>query len=236
MALGADIGGVAGAILGSVVPGVGTAVGTSAGAGIGGLVDTLSGAGARKKAAGLIPPEVDPMEMQNLNDLDLKRKQFLTGTAFQGAQKEINENQAATDEGIVQASGGSGGAAIAGMVRASQAAGDNFAKVVGAGENQQAGYDQTYNTLLQRIAARRMGIQRLKYNQALTDATAEQQTGEENLGGSLARLGSLNLISKSTVPPTPSPAYFPKQQVILPGNPGAGGVDYESNPQIANYV
>lgn len=193
MALGADIGGVAGAIAGSVIPGIGTAAGAGAGAAIGGGVDAIIGAGKRKAALNQLPPEVDPLEMQNLNQIALQRKQFMTGTAFSNATGDINKQLGATDAGAIQAAGGNSGAAIAAMLRASATAGNNYAKVAGEGLNQQDILDQSYTNILQRVAARKLAIQKQRYQQNLLDSTQEEQTGSQNLMAGLSRLGNISI-------------------------------------------
>lgn len=198
MGLGSTIGGVAGTIAGGALT-VGTlgmaapmipvmaSAGSALGAGIGGGVDALAAKGKRKRAEGMLPEMVDPMEANRYNELKLREKQLMTGTAFQTALGENRKTQAATIQGVNQASGGAGGAAIAAMLRADALAGRTNNETLGKGLEQNNFLSQEMSALATRIAQRKFALQKQKYQQGMYDATAAQGEANSDLKAQLAR-------------------------------------------------
>src|SRR3972149_1096884 len=105
MALGQLIGGAIGT---AIAPGVGTAVGSAAGSYLEGVIKER---GAKK----MLPSSEDPMERQFLGELDMRRKSYETGSAYQSQLRELRNIQAGTQAGIMRATAGQIGAAVKGL-------------------------------------------------------------------------------------------------------------------------
>lgn len=199
MGLGSTIGEVAGGIGGMALvlpPQVGAAVGGA----IGGIGDSIAAKAKKKKAEGMLPETVDPMEANRYNDLKLREKQLMTGTVFQTALGENRKAQAATIAGVNQVSGGAGGAAIAAMLRADAAAGRTNNETLGKGLEQNNFLSQEMSALATRIAQRKFALQKQKYQQGMYDATAAQGEANSDLKAQAARTNYqpiIDMFSKS---------------------------------------
>ena len=186
MALGSTIGSVAGGI-GGMALGLPPQVGAAVGGAIGGLGDSIAAKAKKKKAEGMLPEMVDPMEANRYNELKLREKQLMTGTAFQTALGENRKTQAATIAGVNQASGGAGGAAIAAMLRADALAGRTNNETLGKGLEQNNFLSQEMSALATRIAQRKFALQKQKYQQGMYDAAAAQGEANSDLKAQAAR-------------------------------------------------
>jgi hypothetical protein len=77
--IGGTIGGILGATVGSVIPGVGTTIGASVGTGLGQLIE---GRGQKKKAQGMTPSPVSPLDQSMYNILKRRQQKIATGTEY----------------------------------------------------------------------------------------------------------------------------------------------------------
>lgn len=186
MGLGSTIGEVAGGI-GGMALGLPPQVGAAVGGAIGGMGDSIAAKAKKKKAEGMLPETVDPMEANRYNDLKLREKQLMNGTTFQTALGENRKAQAATIAGVNQASGGAGGAAIAAMLRADAAAGRTNNETLGKGLEENNFLSQEMSSLATRIAQRKFALQKQKYQQAMYDAAAAQGEANSDLKAQAAR-------------------------------------------------
>ena len=67
--------------------------------------------------------EVDPNQVAFLEEIKRRRRSFQTGTAFESQIRNIRSAQAGTQQNVLRAAGGSGGAALAGLSRTQLATG-----------------------------------------------------------------------------------------------------------------
>ena len=153
-----------------------TAVGTGIGAG-----QIFSGMQKKKKAENLFPFQEDPEMRSYLNDINRQKKSFNTGTAFAESLKELKEQQALTQKGILSASGGSSGAAMAGLSKTQKNVGDIFGRIAEKGMEQENFLNQMYGNILGTMSQRKLELNLLKYNQSMTEAADLMKHGQSNL-------------------------------------------------------
>lgn len=185
MALGQLLGTVGGAALGSIIPGFGTALGAEIGAGLGG---TIEGMAKERKAKNFLPPPNDYMESNFLGELDRMRKGFETGSMYNTQRRELQNIQAATNQGIISAAGGNTGSAITGLARTGYNTADAYGKIAGEGEKRMDAYSQMYGGLVSSMAQRRAELQLMQYGQQKEQAAELRKAGLNTLM-QLASLG-----------------------------------------------
>lgn len=199
-----NLGSLAGGAIGTAIaPGIGTAIGSKLGGELSGLVagDTPASGGAdssngvagalgvgqliasalKKNKANGLQPEADDIEQRNfLNEINRKRKAINTGAAYQEQMGELKNQQASTINGMLSASGGAGGAAIAGMARAGRGTSSAFANILAQGDQKEMALTQMSDDLIQRMSGRRLDLQNYEYTRALGEAAKLEQGGMGN--------------------------------------------------------
>src|SRR5690242_1359903 len=176
---------------------------------IGGIFSSIQGKRQEREAAALEqeakkfkPPAEDMEERGFLNDLNRKRRAIATGTAYQNTATNIGQQLANTNQGILRASGGAGGAAIAGMGRAQRAASQSLGDVTAQGQQLEMGYTGMAQQLLNRIASRKAELQLNDYQRLLGQAEQLRGAGQYNnnagqssmIGAGLNAIGQLGKI------------------------------------------
>ena len=154
---------------------------------IGGILSSVQGARQEREAKRLEaeskrfkPPSEDIEERGFLNELNRKRRAIATGTAYQNTATNIGQQLANTNQGILRASGGAGGAAISGMTRAGRAAGQSLGDITAQGQQLEMGYTGMAGQLLQRIASRKAELQLNDYQRLLGQSEQSRAAGQYN--------------------------------------------------------
>jgi hypothetical protein len=193
----------------SAIPGVGTAI--SAGLGIGqGVFNLIKSNREQKKAQGLRPPLEDPEMRMHLGYLERKRRAIETGTAYGRQTAEIGSQLANTQEGIVEASGGNAGAAIAGLTRAQRGAGEAYGNLVEKGAPLIASYEGNISNVLKDISQRRADLQLNAFKTAEADSAILNKSGEEAVMGGIARILPMAFPKRTPIaPPTNNVQFNP---------------------------
>lgn len=196
----AAAGGGAAAGAGAATVGAGAAVGGGAAAGGGGLLSGLLGGKAPSIASGVLgigqqiagaiketqaerqlPPAEDPEMRAFLQDIQRRRKQLQTGAALEPQAAEIRKQQAQTQRNVARLSGGAGGAAIQGLVRAQRASQVGLGEAAAKSAQQEAFLTQLAGTTIRDIAQRRLELQLLQRSQALAESAQLKGTGMANI-------------------------------------------------------
>lgn len=177
---------------------VGAAGGAAAGGGLlGGLLgggkgpDILSGAlGIGQKIAGAIkgsqaerqlPPAEDPEMRAFLQDIQRRRKQLRTGAALEPQAAEIRKQQAQTQRNVARLSGGAGGAAIQGLVRAQRASQVGLGEAAARSQQQEAFLTQIAGSTIRDISQRKLELQLLQRAQSLAESAQLKSSGMANV-------------------------------------------------------
>lgn len=167
--------------------GMGGGGGANAMGGLLGVSQLISGL-SDKRRAGMNKPPLEDNEQRNfLNELNQKRKAIRTGSAYSEDLRQLRSQQAGTDAGILSASGGAGGAAIAGLARAQRGTGAAYGGILANAEKRADDFDSMYEGMLDKVAGRKLDLQTFEYNRALADAAKNKQAGQQNLLASNAR-------------------------------------------------
>lgn len=194
---GAAAGGAAGAGgLGALLGQLGGAGGAAAGltggpagaiqAGLGGI-QALAGAGRKRAAQQQAPPLEDPETRAQLNRIKRERARFRSGTAFEASRRALRQQQTQTQRGILRASGGAGGAAIAGLSRAQRATGEALSQIAQQSLSQERFLTGLEAQTQERISQRRIELQLLGESRGLAEAAQLRTEGTANI---LAAIGA----------------------------------------------
>lgn len=208
-------GGLGGAIGGPAGAKVGAQIGTGAGQLISGLIS-----GGKGQQAG--PPSEDPELRRFLNEIDRRRKTFETGAAFQVGKRELRQQQAATQQGILRASGGASGAAISGLARSQRGTQTAFNELIGRGEARQDQMTQLFGNVLNRIAQRRLELSLAEQAKQEARQASSQRQGTANILQGVAR--GLPVQGAQGAPQAPT-------QAITSGIPLAQQIQQQATPE-----
>lgn len=169
-----------------------------------GLVQSIAGMVKKNKAKDMFPMDEDPEMRAYLNDIARKKRSFKTGSAFSESLKELKNEEALTNRGILSASGGSSGAAISGLGRTQKNTGDMFGKIAEAGMQEEFSLDQLYGNVLSNMSQKKLELSLLKYNQAMTEASdlAKHGKGNAMAGFNFLNGGGMKSPSTGTSVPT----------------------------------
>jgi len=149
-------------------------------AGIGGI-QALAGASRRKGAQQQAPPLEDPETRAQLNRIKRERARFRSGTAFEASRRELRQQQTQTQRGILRASGGAGGAAIAGLSRAQKATGEALSQIAQQSLSQERFLSGLEAQTQAGISQRRLELQLLGQSRGLAEAAQLRTEGTANL-------------------------------------------------------
>lgn len=162
--------------------------GAASASGIGmvtGLVQTIQALGAKKRAQAAAPSKIDPTQAAFLAELAQKRKSIDTGAEFATGMQAIDDTTAATNNAIVQSSGGDAAGTIQALLQSATIAGKNKNQVLANGMSRQAQATGLYANTLNSIAARKMQLQLADQQQAMAEWAAKSQDAFSNIQGSI---------------------------------------------------
>lgn len=179
-------------------------------AGLGGI-QSLIGAGRRRGAQQQAPPLEDPETRAQLNRIKRERARFRSGTAFEASRRALRQQQTQTQRGVLRASGGAGGAAIAGLSRAQRATGEALSQIAQQSLTQQRFLTGLEAQTQERIGQRRLELQLLRESRGLAEAAQLRTEGTANI---LAAIGA-NVPVQQRQPQQPGAGGFPP----LPATP-----------------
>lgn len=175
-----QIGGAIGA-LGAAAGPIGA--GISAAVGVGqGIASIVKKARARK----LAPPPEDIEQRRFLQEITRQRRGFQTGTAFQQARRQLRQQQASTQQGILRAGGGATGATLQAFARAGRGTQEAFGEIAARGQEQERFLTNLQANLLNRISQRKLSLRLLERSQALAESA---QLRREAFGNVLGTAG-----------------------------------------------
>lgn len=153
-----------------------------------GLVQSIQASKLKKKAEAAFPELVDPNQAGYLSELNQKRKSIETGADFAEGMQAVDTTNAATNNAIVQSSGGDAGGTIQGLLQAQRTANIGKNEVLAQGQNQQINYDSAYGNVLDKIAGRKMQLQLLRSQQARAEWDHKSKLASANLQAGMAGL------------------------------------------------
>jgi hypothetical protein len=160
-----------------------------------GGVQTAVGTMQRKRAKSLIPNDVDPMEVTQLNDINNRIEAFRTGTAF-GYATDANTR---LGKDLVRKTFTGGRGLMSAINATTREIGHANAKVAQMGLQGEATYMEQKQRLVERMSARKLQLGLLRYTKASADAENNIKDGKANLmaGGMdiLSRIDSNNTLS-----------------------------------------
>ncbi len=188
MAIGSIIGTIGGAALGSVlVPGAGTVAGAQLGASLGAATGAgIEGLAQQGKANRLAPPAVDPLQIQLYQQLEQQKKQLEAGTAYQAQQDVLKQAGLRGMEAVSKITGGDVGATINAMKTMARATGRNLNELYSSMNLEGLKLTSQMESLAEKIANRKLGLQMAEKVQAQARATAASKAGAQNLLGTAA--------------------------------------------------
>lgn len=184
-----------GATIGSVIPGVGTAVGAGVGAILGG---TMAGMKQGKANNAQQIPMIDPIESARLAQLEQQRRSLMAGTdgVTQQNINDINNQAAASMNTISKNTAGDVSGTIDALLKSQNSAQNAINQSVVNASQRLPYFDTAAGTLLDKIADRRLYLERLKRGQVLAENA--QARKEANVSGNaVASSGILNDITSS---------------------------------------
>ena len=146
-----------------------------------GLIQTIQGAVKGRRANQSEPPLEDPRQLELLQKVQRQQKAFETGTAFEPERQAIAQQLAGTQRGVLRASGGASGAAIAGLARSQRAAARSLQDITRARLQQSNILQQMFSEQLGRTAQRKLEIQLLQRAQNLAESAQQRKEGLANV-------------------------------------------------------
>lgn len=147
-----------------------------------GAIQGISSIAKKRQAQRLQPPAEDIEQRRLLNEIQRQRKAFMTGTAFQQAQRGLRQQAAASQRGALTAGAGPG--TIARIARGSQAA---FGELAAKGEEQRFRLTQMAADLTQRMAQRRLELGLLQQQRLFGEAAGLRREAFGNILGTVAQ-------------------------------------------------
>ena len=240
---------------------IGTMIGEGAGLGAGLLIpgaqpfipELMSGGGAlggmiggsmaEKKASKMDLPLTDPMQVEYMNTLLRKQKALETGTAYAPEQDLIKQIGGKAQENILKLSGGNVGAAVGNTMAVNRSTGKNMNELFGQMSLEALKMDELIGNVTDKIAARKLGVQAYKQQQAMTAATQEKQDAMKNLMALVAQNPKMatwlqGLFEKTSTPTdTGGGSTLDNPQLFGTGgtyNPPLLGEDSNISPDLLN--
>jgi hypothetical protein len=240
MAIGSVIGGVVGGIAGSYIPGAGTAIGMGIGSGIGGIIEGEIG---KAKADNMKIPTTDPMQLQQLADLEktkaeLKAKQRMLelGTMYQPQQQEIRRAGNEAINKAITMTGGNIGATLAAINVVNRSTGRNLGGLysdMSSQANQMSleglRVQQLMGQSRDSIAARKLRLGIIDKQQAMEESYTNAKEGQQNMMAAIAAMaGKGNVDTNNTTPVNTSIANL--NSPLQPATPTAQPSWVTANP------
>jgi len=175
----------------------GTGGASSPGAGIAGgalgALQLIQGMAQQRKANKLRPGLEDPEQRMFLNEINQRRKAMRSGSAYTEDLRLLGGQQASTNQGLVSAGGGAGGATINALLKSQRGTGAAYGGILANAEKTASAYDSMYEGVLEKVASRKLDLQTFEYNRALANAAKNKQAGESNILAALARQGPITM-------------------------------------------
>ena len=162
-----------------------------AGAGALGIAQLIGSGVRRKQAEAAAPSLEDPEARGMLARIRRQRKRAENLGLFAGKVREAREGLGVTQRNVLRASGGAGGAAIAGISQAQKGFGTTILRLGEAGARLSAQLAETEAGVQRGISQRRLELQLLNRSQLLAQAAQGQQAGQQNLGAATAFAGRI---------------------------------------------
>lgn len=158
----------------------------------------------KNDANNAFPEAVDPNQAAFLAELEQKRKSMETGAAFASGMQNAETTGAGTMDAITHAATGDSASTIQGLLQAQKGVNNAKNQTLAQGQQMQAGYDNMYSGMLNKIAARKLQLQMLKYQQNMAEYTAKKSAANQNL-----TTGAAGLLSSFAGRATPSVSADP---------------------------
>lgn len=164
-------------------------------AGVQALGQLASGAIKKRQANQMALPEQDPTQLAMLDEINRKRRQLEMGAGaeYDLLRKQVGQAQAQTQQNVLRAAGGSGGAAIQGINMAQQGAGMAYAQGSMPLVQKSTQYQQLAQQMVNDIAQRKFEVQQWEKIQKMREAAEQAQAGMQNLFP--AAFGAVNAMS-----------------------------------------
>ncbi len=148
----------------------------------------ISGIIKRRKGEAAMPSLVDPQQQSFLNKVRRQQKLLRSGTAFEPTRAALSREAATTGRGILRASGGASGAAIAGLTRTQRAIGRGIGELGQKSLQEQTRLTALEDSAIQGIAQRKMELQLLKRAQFMAESAQLKKESAANIGALLASI------------------------------------------------
>lgn len=139
------------------------------------------------------PPYTDPAIANFGSQIDKMRKSYQTGNLYGSEMRELKNQMASEQSGVLKLAKGNTGQAISALQRIGINTGNTYSKIVGQGQERMFDYDKMYGDLLNSMADRKLGIQEMQYEQAVLDQRTRQAQTNQNLMNMLAYLNNPKL-------------------------------------------
>ena len=160
---------------------------------VAGLVQGITGIEQKRKAQTLFPSLIDPLEAKAYSEYKTLERSTQTGLAFANDLGKTLSAQKAVNRGIASRSGGAVGLAVAGMSKTSTMFAKTMNDLIDKTQEQRRFYSSMANAKGERISDRKLDLEMLKYNQAMAEATQNEQEGKSNvMGGTTRSMAGIN--------------------------------------------
>lgn len=133
------------------------------------------------KANASLPGLIDPNQAAFAAELAQKRKALDTGAEYASGLNAVDQTTANTQDAITKVTGGDVGGTVQGLLQAERVGGAGKNEVVAQGAKNQLVYNNMYQELMNKIAARKLQLQMYQSQQALAQGTQEHQDGVANI-------------------------------------------------------
>ena len=141
----------------------------------------------RDAALAAIPLE-DPRQVQILEEVRRRRRAFETGTAFESQLRNLRSAQTGTQQNILRAAGGAGGAAIGGLSRTQLAVGRGISDIGRTSMQAQLSLTDRIAQQSNLITKRKDQLQLGRFGQLSAEAAQKEKEANANRNAGQAQL------------------------------------------------
>ena len=145
----------------------------------------------------------DPELQKYMGELDRQRKSFESGSAYGHEMRELKNQEASTQRGVIQAAKGNTGSALQAIEQVGLNTGNAYSKIAAQGQERQDRYNEMYGNLVSKMENRKYEENAYEYQQKQADARDAKMKGLQtllntaSLSGSPKGGGDMNSMLKS---------------------------------------
>ena len=157
-----------------------------------GGVSLISGLVKQHQAAKLKQQldQPDPDLQKYMGEIDRQRKSFESGSAYGHEMRELKNQEAATQTGVIQAAKGNTGSALQAIQQVGLNTGMGYGKIAAQGQERQDRYNEMYGNLVNQLANRKYEENAYEYQQKQADARDAKMKGLQTLLNTASLSGS----------------------------------------------